>query len=61
MDYVYHLAGYYGFTQKNNPVYEQTNVTGTRFVLVLSKLPRKNVLFFPVPILPENLLPPQNH
>ncbi len=37
-DYVLHLAGYYDFTQKNNPVYEQVNVTGTRYVLDLSKL-----------------------
>jgi len=37
-DYVLHLAGYYDFTLKNNPVYEQVNVTGTRYTLDLSKL-----------------------
>ena len=37
-DYVLHLAGYYDFTLKENPVYEETNVTGTRYLLDLSKL-----------------------
>ncbi len=37
-DYVLHLAGYYDFTMKENPAYEQINVTGTRYVLDISKL-----------------------
>ncbi len=37
-DYVLHLAGYYDFTLKENPAYEQINVTGTRYVLEMSKL-----------------------
>ncbi|MBW2711329.1 MAG: NAD(P)-dependent oxidoreductase [Deltaproteobacteria bacterium] len=37
-DYVLHLAGYYDFTLKENPVYEETNVTGTRHLLDLSNL-----------------------
>ena len=37
-DYVLHLAGYYDFTQKKNPVYEQVNVIGTRHLLELSKM-----------------------
>ena len=37
-DYVLHLAGYYDFTMKENPAYEQINVTGTRYVLDMSKL-----------------------
>jgi nucleoside-diphosphate-sugar epimerase len=37
-DYVLHLAGYYDFTNKENPAYEKTNVTGTRNVLDMSKL-----------------------
>jgi len=37
-DYVLHLAGYYDFTLKENPVYEETNVIGTRHLLELSKL-----------------------
>jgi nucleoside-diphosphate-sugar epimerase len=37
-DYVLHLAGYYDFTLNENPVYEETNVTGTRYLLELSKM-----------------------
>ena len=37
-DYVLHLAGYYDFTKKENPVYEHVNVIGTRYILELSKL-----------------------
>lgn len=37
-DYVLHLAGYYDFTLKDNPVYEEVNVTGTRYTLDLAKL-----------------------
>jgi len=37
-DYVLHLAGYYDFTLKENPAYEQINVTGTRHVLEMAKL-----------------------
>ncbi len=37
-DYVLHLAGYYDFILKENPVYEETNVTGTRHLLDLSNL-----------------------
>jgi nucleoside-diphosphate-sugar epimerase len=36
-DYVLHLAGYYDFTNKENPAYELINVTGTRHVLDMSK------------------------
>ena len=37
-DHVLHLAGYYDFTQKKNPAYEQVNVIGTRHLLELSKM-----------------------
>jgi nucleoside-diphosphate-sugar epimerase/glycine cleavage system H lipoate-binding protein len=37
-DYVLHLAGYYDFTLKENPAYEQINITGTRYILEMSKL-----------------------
>ena len=37
-DYVLHLAGYYDFTLKENPVHEQVNVIGTRYFLELSKI-----------------------
>ena len=37
-DYVLHLAGYYDFSNKDNPAYEKINVTGTRNVLDMSKL-----------------------
>ncbi len=36
-DYVLHLAGYYDFTNKENPAYEKINVTGTRNILDMSK------------------------
>jgi len=36
-DFVLHLAGYYDFTQKDNPEYKQTNVTGTFNVLKLAQ------------------------
>ena len=36
-EYVLHLAGYYDFTMKENPAYEQINVIGTRYVLDMSK------------------------
>ena len=35
-DYVIHLAGYYDFSNKDNPEYERTNVNGTRNVLKLA-------------------------
>ena len=38
VDYVLHLAAYYDYTLKENPAYEQINVTGTRHVLEISKL-----------------------
>jgi nucleoside-diphosphate-sugar epimerase len=38
VDYVLHLAGYYDFTQQENPVYEQVNVTATRYLLDLSNM-----------------------
>jgi nucleoside-diphosphate-sugar epimerase len=38
VDYVIHLAGYYDFTQKDNPVYEQVNVIATRYLLELSNM-----------------------
>ena len=37
-DYVLHLAGYYDFTNKENPAYEKINVTGTRNILDMSNL-----------------------
>ncbi len=36
-DYVLHLASYYDFTMKENPAYEQINITGTQNVLEMSK------------------------
>lgn len=38
VDYVLHLAGYYDFTLKENPVYEQVNVIATRYLLELSNM-----------------------
>ena len=38
VDYVLHLAGYYDFTQKKNPVYEQVNVIATSYILELSNM-----------------------
>jgi len=38
VDYVLHLAAYYDYTLKENPAYEQINVTGTRHILEVSKL-----------------------
>ena len=38
VDYVLHLAGYYDFTQQENPVYEQVNVVATRYLLELSNM-----------------------
>jgi len=38
VDYVLHLAAYYDYTLKENPAYEQINVTGTRHILEISKL-----------------------
>lgn len=32
-DFVLHLAGYYDFTNKNDPEYERTNVNGTALIL----------------------------
>jgi nucleoside-diphosphate-sugar epimerase/glycine cleavage system H lipoate-binding protein len=46
-DYVLHLASYYDFTMKENPAYEQINITGTRNVLELSKLLGINRFIFP--------------
>ncbi len=36
-DFIYHLAGYYDFSLKDNPEYELTNVEGTRNILVMAK------------------------
>ncbi|HUV29718.1 MAG TPA: NAD(P)-dependent oxidoreductase [Acidobacteriota bacterium] len=36
-DFVLHLAGYYDFSNADNPEYERTNVNGTRNVLKLAK------------------------
>lgn len=38
VDYILHLAGYYDFTLKKNPVYEQVNVIATRYLLELSNM-----------------------
>ncbi|MGD9486404.1 MAG: NAD-dependent epimerase/dehydratase family protein [Calditrichaceae bacterium] len=37
-DFVLHLAGYYDFSNMENPEYERTNVNGTRHILKLAKL-----------------------
>lgn len=37
-DFVLHLAGYYDFTLKENRAYEQINITGTRYILEMSRL-----------------------
>ncbi len=37
-DYVLHLAGYYDFSNTENPEYERTNVKGTKNVLKLAQL-----------------------
>jgi nucleoside-diphosphate-sugar epimerase len=45
-DYVLHLAGFYDFTLKDNPAYENTNVTGTDNILKLAQyLEIKRFLF----------------
>ncbi len=33
IDFIFHFAGYYDFTNEENPEYERTNVTGTRILL----------------------------
>ena len=33
VDYVFHFAGFYDFTNRDNPEYTRTNVDGTRFLL----------------------------
>lgn len=38
IDFVLHLAAFYDFTNKDNPLYKHTNVIGTRNVLELAKL-----------------------
>lgn len=37
-DFILHLAGFYDFTLKDNPAYENTNVTGTHNILKLAQL-----------------------
>jgi len=45
-DFVLHLAGYYDFSQKDNPAYEQTNVIGTKNILDLaSQVGAKRFIF----------------
>ena len=45
-DFVVHLAGYYDFTNRDNPEYERTNVRGTENVLELARTLRvRRVLF----------------
>jgi nucleoside-diphosphate-sugar epimerase len=38
VDYTVHFAGYYDFTNENNPEYLRTNVFGTKNILELSRL-----------------------
>ena len=38
IDFVIHLAGYYDFTMKNLPEYENTNIKGTENILKIAKL-----------------------
>ncbi len=46
VDYTVHLAGYYDFTNENNPEYVRTNVLGTKNILELSRgLEVKRFLF----------------
>jgi nucleoside-diphosphate-sugar epimerase len=46
VDYVFHFAGFYDFTNKDNPEYTRTNVDGTRFLLENSeKLGVKRFIF----------------
>ena len=33
IDYVFHFAGFYDFTNRDNPEYTRTNIDGTRFLL----------------------------
>ena len=33
VDYVFHFAGFYDFTNRDNPEYTRTNIDGTRFLL----------------------------
>jgi len=45
-DYILHLAGFYDFTLKDNPEYENTNINGTLNILNLAKsLEIKHFLF----------------
>ncbi len=37
-DFILHLAGFYDFTNTDNPEYERTNVKGTEFILKYAKL-----------------------
>ncbi|MDY6974436.1 MAG: NAD-dependent epimerase/dehydratase family protein, partial [Thermodesulfobacteriota bacterium] len=45
-DYVLHLAGYYDFSQEENPAYEMTNVVGTSNVLELAETLRARRFLF---------------
>ena len=46
VDFVFHFAGYYDFTNEDNPEYEWTNVGGTRHLLEISrKLGIKRFIF----------------
>ena len=46
IDYVLHLAAFYDFTNQDNPLYEQTNVIGTRNLLELAKLLKPERVLF---------------
>ena len=46
VDYVFHFAGYYDFTNEDNPEYQRTNVDGTHHLLEISrKLGIKRFIF----------------
>ena len=46
VDYIFHFAGYYDFTNRDSPEYQRTNVDGTRHLLEYAvKLNVKRFIF----------------